>query len=318
MNRLRLNSALRGMVVLSALAGAGVAIAAAQDAAPAAPALNFSASAIDAPQTFSSSSDEQNEIAAADRPLALEALSAEQPGHRYGRPRYRGGNTNADGSSKFAFMAGAGFTNPVGDNSNYLKLGYAFQVGAGRNFNKKFGVMFQFDYDNFAYAKGVLDGQSSLYFADTDADTGLDGNSHIWSFTLNPTYTFYQGDSLGAYAVVGGGFYHKTATFFIPEEECGYDEFGYEECYTGNATIQNYTSNSPGANGGIGLTYKFSRFSNEKLYAEARVVHTFNTYKPGITYNSSPEAIANYNGNNGFPQNSQSTTYIPVKFGIRF
>ncbi len=49
----------------------------------------------------------------------------------------------------------------------------------------------------------------------TDA-TGLDGNSHIWSFTLNPIVNYYTSDTFGAYVIGGVGFYHKTADFTVP------------------------------------------------------------------------------------------------------
>jgi len=268
--------------------------------------------------TISSSSSENgsSDVATVNAdPLHLNAM---QYGgrQRYGQPRYRGGNTNADGSSKYIFLAGVGFTAPVGNDSNYLTTSYGFQVGGGRQFSKHFSVPIQFDWDNFGLTGTTINNQSSLYFGDPTNSNDLGGGSHIWSFTLNPTYNIYSGDGLGAYVVVGGGFYHKAASFFVPEivEECYY----YCEDYQANATIQNYSSNSAGVNGGIGLTYKFSHFSSERLYGEVRVVHTFNNYRPGITVNSTPTEQADYTGWNYFPQNSQETTYFPVKFGIRF
>jgi hypothetical protein len=45
-----------------------------------------------------------------------------------------------------------------------------------------------------------------------------------------------------------------------------------------------------------------------------RYVFVANQFRPGIT----PATISTYAGNNFFPQNSQHTTYIPVKFGLRF
>ena len=109
--------------------------------------------------------------------------------------------------------------------------------------------------------------------------------------------------------VAGGGFYHKETSFTIPElADDGFFEFEVNE------PVQNYSSNSAGVNGGVGLTYKFSKFANEKLYAEVRVVHTFNSYRPASTI----YADGTVSGYNFFPQNSQTATYIPVKFGIRF
>ncbi len=85
-------------------------------------------------------------------------------------------------------------------------------------------------------------------------------------------------------------------------------------CYTyqANQTIDKYTSNAFGVNGGVGMTYKFSRFAGEKFYVEARYVYTANSPRP-FSYGD-----ATGNGFNVFPQNSAKTTFIPVTFGVRF
>lgn len=283
-----------------------------------------------------------------DRPVVTPALSTDEPGvsssaaqtaatdlalntspfhfvdaqyggrRRYGKPRYRGGNSNADGSQKYTFFAGAGATVPFTTNSNYLSTSYGFQVGAGRNFNQHVGVNLQFDWDKFGFTGQTIATQYGLYsqlFNDPQGSLSyLDGNSHIWSFTLNPIYNIYSGEGLGAYVVAGGGFYHKTAVFTVPTIGTGYDYYyGYYQ-YQANQTIDSYVSNSAGVNGGVGLTYKFSKFANQRLYAEARLVHTFNSYRPPSTINSDGSVT----GANFFPQNSLSTTYVPIKFGLRF
>jgi hypothetical protein len=145
----------------------------------------------------------------------------------------------------------------------------------------------------------------------------LDGNMHVWSFTVDPTETFLQTDSWGAYAVEGVGFYHKVSNFLAPEAEEYCDPFyGICEGITANAVIDHYTSNAVGFNAGLGLTYKFSRFSNERFYGEVRYVFIDNSYRPGVTVNS-PVATT-YAETNDFPANSNRTGYFPIKFGIRF
>ena len=271
-----------------------------------------------------SSSSSSSAGATADLPAAEISPAGDlqpPPRHRrYGRPNYSDKYRNADGSNRFAFVAGAGFNVPTGDASaNYLTTGYRFEAGAGVNMNKKLGVLFQFDYDHFGIPDNILQNQANLYNnldgTGSNPYTGLGGNAHIWSFTLNPTFNFYQGDKVGAYAVVGGGFYHKITNFTIPTtgQYCDY----YYGCYTyqANQTVDNYTSNAPGVTGGIGLTYKFSRWSNERLFAEARYVHTFNQARLG-----DPVATGASTGtrNNFYPPNSNETSYIPITFGIRF
>jgi hypothetical protein len=277
-----------------------------------------------------SSSSSSGVAAAYDSEASFNLLGSSQPPprRRYGRPNYAGGNSNADGSSKYTFMAGMGLASPIGNTHKYDTPSYGFQVGGGRNFNKIYGVLLQFDYDHFGLQGATLANQTFLYdygcpagtvAAGTCGVSGLDGNNHVWSFTLNPTFTIPTDGSWGAYAVVGGGFYHKVTNFTEPGTGYEYDYYcGCYIPYTANQTIDHYTSNAVGASGGLGLTYKFSKFSNERFYMEARYVYIANSQRYGVTASSSTTALNAYNGYNLYPQNSNRTTYIPVKFGIRF
>jgi hypothetical protein len=241
------------------------------------------------------------------------------PRRRYGRPNYSDSHTNPDGSSKFAFMGGAGLVAPVQDTNKYLTPSYVFQVGAGRNFSKKFGILVQFDWNNFGFQNKTVANQITLYNAQIAAYnatpigmqnpatpfTSLGGNSHVWSFTLDPTFTFYNGSKTGAYAVVGAGFYHKTANFTTPTVQTYCDIIYGCYQYQANATVDDYTSNAVGFNGGLGLTYKPSQFSGLKFYLEARYVFVDN----------SPRAASS---TNFYPPNANQTYYVPITFGLRF
>ena len=240
------------------------------------------------------------------------------PRRRYGRPNYSDSHTNPDGSSKYNFFVGGGLTLPTGGAHNYLATSYDVQVGGGRNFNKTYGVNVQFDYDNFGFQTATLNNLLAIYnsLGATDQNgnplSQLGGNSHIWSFTVDPIMNFYTSDTFGAYVTGGGGFYHKTANFTVPSIGTECDFFGNCFQFQANSTIDKYTSNAVGVNGGVGLTYKASRFSSIRFYVEGRYVYTFN----------SPRAFsfgdANGNGFNVFPQNSAKTSYIPITIGIRF
>jgi hypothetical protein len=239
------------------------------------------------------------------------------PRRRYGKPNYSDSHTNSDGSAKYTFFVGGGFTLPVGDTHGYLSTSYDFQAGAGRNFNKTYGVNVQFDWDNFGFQTATLNNQLAIYNALNQAAgfpllPQLGGTSHVWSFTLDPIMNFYSSDTFGAYVTGGGGFYHKTANFTVPTIGVECDIFGNCFQFQANQTIDKYTSNAFGVNGGLGLTYKFSRFAGERFYVEGRYVYTFNSAR---TF-----SLGDVNGNNFnvFPQNSHKTSYIPVTFGIRF
>ncbi len=237
------------------------------------------------------------------------------PRRKYGHPNYSDSHTNPDGSAKYSFIVGGGFTLPVGGSHSYLSTSYDFQAGVGRNFNKKFGVQADFNWANFGFQTSALNRQLLIYNSTCVGGCGLNqlgGTSHSWAFTLGPIMNFYQSDTLGAYVIGGAGFYHKTANFTIPSIGTYCDPFYGCYQYQANQTIDKYTSNAFGANVGFGMTYKFSRFASEKFYVEARYAYSFNSERPF--------SLGDVQGNNFnvFPQNSAKTGYIPITFGIRF
>lgn len=231
----------------------------------------------------------------------------------YNRPRYQSGYQNADNSNKWLFYGGAGFSQTVGNTWHYLTPNFGLQVGGGRRFNKHLALPVEFDYDYFGSTRQTLANQSTIYFGENGV--GLDGNSHIWSFSIQPTYTFYSGDAWGAYIVGGVGYYHKVANFTLPAVAEGCYGF-YCGLYAANVNIDHYTSNAPGYDGGFGITYKLSHFSNTRLYAEARYVFIDNSQRQGVTINNYPTAPTD--STDFYPANSNRTTYIPIKAGFRF
>lgn len=279
--------------------------------------LDLPASPLSSSADYSSSSSTvDTTLANADNFLNFDG-GQPPPRRRYSRPNYNDSRTNSDGSNKYTFMGGGGFNMPVGGTKNYLTTGWNFQFGGGRNFNKTFGLLAQFDYDHFGFQTATLNNLLAIYNSlgavdqNGNALTQVGGTSHIWSFTVDPIFNYYTSDKWGSYLVAGAGFYHKTANFTIPGTGQYCDP--YYGCYQiqANQTIDKYTSNAFGLNGGIGVTYKLSRFSGTRLYAEARYVWVDNKPRP---FNDS--GTSNYF--NVFTQNSARTTYIPVTFGVRF
>ncbi len=252
--------------------------------------------------------------------------SPQPPPRRYGRrPVYADSHHNADGSNKYAFFIGGGFVLPTGGTHNYLSTGYAIHGGAGRNFNKKLALLAEVDYDHANIQTNTLNNLLVTYVnlgatgQDGSALGQLGGTNHNLSIAAEPMYTYMDHDKLGGYVIGGVGFYHKVTDFTTPAvgQYCDY----YYGCYSyeANQTIDSYVSNAVGYNGGLGFTYKGSRFSDLKFYAEARYVYTANSRRPyfdGAPGTTNPTASVNYF--NVFPQNSAPTTFIPVTFGIRF
>ena len=324
---------LRCSVALASFAASGLVAHAQQSTVTAVPpALNLAAPT---EAIYSSSLDGKTDSAVAAAPLDLNdplgvRAAAQPPGRRNGHPRYRGGNTNPDGSSKYAFLVGGGLSAPVGDAHTYLTPSYGFQVGGGRNFDKTFGVLLQFDYDHFGFQGSTLANQLALYNKIIDYYnnqipppsspishlSSLDGSSHVWSISIDPTINLNAGSDTGIYVVGGVGFYHKTANFTVPSTATYCDPYYGCYQYAANQTIDKYTSNAAGLNGGVGITHKLSRFSNERFYVEARYVYVFNQPRPGVTL--ATVTAANAGAFNDYPANANRTSYFPVKVGIRF
>ena len=303
--------------------------AVASAATPVYPALKLSASlaapldlsAATSSLSSSSSSSSSSNLDAADPGVASVGSDASQPPPRrtYGRPTYSDSHTNADGSAKWTFAVGGGFNLPVSTTHDDLTTGYRFQVGGGRNLNKKFGVLLQYDYDRFGFQNSTLNRQLSIYnnqYIDAGL-TQLGGHTHMWSFTLNPVYTIAQGEKFGGYLVAGVGFYHKVADFTTPGTGVYCDYYGFCYQYQADQIIDSYVSNAPGFNGGGGMTYKLSRWGSALLYVEGRYVFVDNSARSyaGTMPSNSPPGSTTFNA---FPQNGNHTTLIPVTFGIRF
>jgi opacity protein-like surface antigen len=244
---------------------------------------------------------------------------------RYGNPHRRDHFHNADGSAKYELAFALGLDAPAGNAHHYLIPNYAFQIGGGRNFNRHFGILFQYDYDRFGFNAKTLAQQLSIYdigISDPSSPyyiSSLNGNTHIWSLTLDPHYYFPPAGPWTPYVVAGAGFFHKVANFTTPATGAAYSPYlGYYQ-YATNEVIDKYTSNAPGFNGGFGVTYKPSRFASERLFAEARYNATVNSQRTGITAANinTPYGQA-YTGSDFYPANSDRTGWLALKIGVRF
>ena len=317
---LRTGLALTALCAAPALYAASPATSDTATAAPAAASM-FSASASVAdvtrefryqPAGVSSSSDD---LDAADPAASLnEDSGAGQPppGRRrtYGRSRYQDRMHNADGSSKIAFMAGAGMNIPNGNTAKFYTPSYTFGVGAGLNFNRMFGVLAEFHYDRMGVTGGAINTEYnnllnylSQYGYTANDLAGFDANAHVLSFTVNPVINFADRNShVGAYVTGGLGYYRKSTNFTLPTAQTGCSYYYCSTYYT-TYDFDSATANSIGYNVGFGLTYKISEFSNERLFVDAR-------------YNWVP--ISSNNNQDFFPYNRRHTSFIPVTVGIRF
>ena len=265
--------------------------------------------------------------------LSSDALDSSQPPprRRYGRPNYSSGNTNPDGSEQVDLPRPAlGLGLPVGNTHKYETPSWGFQVGGGRNFNKIVGVLLQFDYDHFGLQGATINepGIRLQLLLHTVATGCGQLQSHHNPRRQQPHLVvhhrshLYAGHRRLAGRVHRGGAaasIHKVTNFTLPTTGYYYSPYYGYVAYTASQNVDHYTSNAFGGNGGLGLTWKFSKFSNQRFYAEARYVVVLNQHYAGFTAaNVGTTYGTSYNGYNYYPANSNRTTYIPIKFGIRF
>jgi hypothetical protein len=198
---------------------------------------------------------------------------------KYGQP----------GFHHLAIEAGAGFVAPIGNTKGTQTTGYNVKLGGGWNFNRRFGVLLEYEFNRTGIPNSVL-----------AASGAPQGNVHLWGLTLDPVYYYKTTGAWGGYVTGGGGFYRKLTSFTEPVYlGIGCDFYGY--CYPqyANVTLSHFSSNQGGANIGTGITHNIGD-GGAKIYAEARYVFV-----------NSPKPTATAFG-------SGTVSMIPVTFGIRF
>ncbi|HUB18143.1 MAG TPA: hypothetical protein VL990_05880 [Acidobacteriaceae bacterium] len=230
-------------------------------------------------------------------------------------PQYGGGRQSSNYPSyeskwsHIAFEGGFGFSAPIGNdttystadlNNGYLSpsegFGYAITVGGGWNFTKKFGAMLEYQFLRQGMANDYLNALNAAE-GTSSSGTPIGGNINTWSFTVDPVYYLPINHKSGVYVTGGGGFYRKVSNFTEPVESCYYYCVDYAE------TVDHFSSNQGGFNGGLGFYHKvFGEDSNGKLFAEVRYVWV---NSPG------PSSSNSYQG-------SGTEALIPVTFGVRF
>lgn len=198
----------------------------------------------------------------------------------------------------YALEFGGGFNAPTSDSTPYVTWGGNFTVGAGYNFSPHFALLAEYQFIDAKLPANMI---SQAY---TDG-----GNTHIWSFGLEPVVSLFPKAHHDVYITGGGGFYRKMTNFTDPTLAmyCDYYDCGYG---TATAVVGHYSSNQGGVNIGAGYQYRLGgpcSNSRMKLFAEARYLHIFSpagTYYP--TYTDAPVTVG------------EGTTIIPVTFGVRW
>lgn len=252
-----------------------------------------------APAQYSSSAEWKQSLATYDLAAAPSASASAQYG-QYGRRTNNRYPNYQSRWSHLAFEIGGGPTAPVGNAArNWETWGYNVTAGAGWNFSKYFGALFEYQFNRMKIPGHTL---TALAIAN-GTGTPIGGNINTWSLTLDPIIYLPASPSMGAYITGGGGFYRKVTNFTESVSSVQCDPF-FGFCYQNfvPVTVAHSSSNQGGLNLGLGLYWRaFGPDSNAKLYTEARYVWVDSPL-------ASPED----------PYGSGTEGFIPVTIGLRF
>jgi hypothetical protein len=186
---------------------------------------------------------------------------------------------------KWNFNIGGGIGFPQGDLSSFVNDGANFVVGGGYNLNKYLSTNGEFMWHDLpinSATKAQLQTPSA--------------SARQYALTFDPMVHFPLGYRLGAYAIGGIGWYHRSGETTTPGLAVICDPYWswWFGCTIGQVQIVTGSTSADafGENIGGGLTYRFGGENGIKLYTEFRYHH------------------ASYH--------KVSTNIIPLTFGVRW
>jgi hypothetical protein len=172
---------------------------------------------------------------------------------------------------RYNFNVGAGLGIGQGAVANFVGNSFEGTAGAGRNFNRIFGVSAEYMYYNLDLRPSVADNQN------VPNATGSMNSASLNGIVRAP----YHLGKLGAYGIFGVGFYHRNVSThqLLPVGSLCQPAWVWWDVYcTGippsvqNApvTLSSFSKIAGGYNYGGGITYNLNRWHNAKIYAEWR------------------------------------------------
>jgi opacity protein-like surface antigen len=168
-------------------------------------------------------------------------------------------------TSPFTFHAGGGVSPLTGQISDRLNTGWHWTAGAGIRFRPAFEATLDYTYHGFGVKDSVL-----------REFQVPDGNSHVWSLTVNPKIRI-PGDLPASPYIVGGiGYYRRTVEFTTPTIAEGlvfdpfFDTF-FRVPFAADQVLGSVTRSGIGGNLGAGFEVRFRAGDNTpRFFTEAR------------------------------------------------
>jgi opacity protein-like surface antigen len=178
------------------------------------------------------------------------------------------GSLSVYAEAPVSFNVGGGFTTPAYNTGIRHNTGWNGSVGVGITPFSHVGLRGEFQYNQLAINGSTL---SALSFPN--------GDTRLWSLTLNPILRLHPRGMISPYLIGGGGLYHRTAEFTAPTVATvtAYDpyfNYFYRVAVPANQVLASQSVMKGGVNGGAGFTVRFGE-SRTSLYFEARYHHMF-------------------------------------------
>jgi len=167
--------------------------------------------------------------------------------------------------SRFLFNIGGGIGFPQGQLGSFVNNGGNFVVGGGYSFSRYLGVDSEFMWHGLPINAAT---KASLQ------TPGASARQYAWTF--NPIAHFPVGKELGAYAIGGIGWYHRSGETTTPGVGVICDSYWswWFGCTIGTVNIvtSSHSANAFGENIGGGFTFRL-RDTHMNVYAEVRYHH---------------------------------------------
>jgi|HubBroStandDraft_5_1064220.scaffolds.fasta_scaffold26243_2 hypothetical protein len=173
---------------------------------------------------------------------------------------------NEEGTLNFSM--GGGFTIPMNPIARFAGVGGSFLASGGLNLDQHNSIVGQFMWNGLPPTVGAI---AQLI--------GISKSVNLDSLTADYKYRTRFGKTVGAYVIMGGGWYYRNAnisrsvfinTATVCQPVYGYYGYTCSDGYVNTVGVSTGTS-SFGANGGIGLEFKISK--EWKFFMESRYVY---------------------------------------------
>jgi hypothetical protein len=186
-------------------------------------------------------------------------------------------------------------TAPLNPTAHFVNVGGGFVVGAGYNASKRNAFIGEFMWNRLGASDAALAPIRSAL-----QTHNINGHGNLYVLTGNYRFEL-RGKTTGIYFIGGGGWYHRTANVTThvatgSSITCtptwlwwGFD--CQSGTVTSNQTLASSTSDTLGANVGLGITFKVAE-PRYRIYLEARYHYA--------------------------PTKNVKTELIPISMGIRF